>query len=187
MLGRVHPFDRGARGAQGVAPVAGVEGGRGIRQLELELATRVAGAVPLLLPEHMDAGEVGRLLDEIEVSLVIVDDESRLALLRRAGLRDALLFECDDRSWERLRGMGLERRKRQPDLLTWVDSVRADLEDGRKLCAVRRYPEAIRALTRGLDRARRIPFLPPRPGNSTRGSSRPGAARTPTTCTRWPT
>jgi hypothetical protein len=98
----------------------------GIRQLELELATRVAGAVPLLLPEHMDAGEVGRLLDEIEVSLVIVDDESRLALLRRAGLRDALLFECDDRSWERLRGMGLERRKRQPDLLTWVDSVRAD-------------------------------------------------------------
>jgi hypothetical protein len=57
---------------------------------------------------------------------VIVDDESRLALLRRAGLRDALLFECDDRSWERLRGMGLERRKRQPDLLTWVDSVRAD-------------------------------------------------------------
>jgi hypothetical protein len=96
----------------------------GIRQLELELATRVAGAVPLLLPEHMDPREVGRLLDEIEVSLVVVDDESRLALLRRAGLRDAQLFECDDRSWERLRGMGLERRKRQPDVLAWVDSVR---------------------------------------------------------------
>ena len=39
-------------------------------------------------------------------------------------LADAQLFECDDRSWERLRGMGLERRKRQPDVLSWVDSVR---------------------------------------------------------------
>jgi hypothetical protein len=96
----------------------------GIRQLELELATRVAGAVPLLLPEHLDPAEVGRLLDEIEVRLVVVDHESRLALLRRAGLQDAQLFECDDRSWERLRGMGLERRKRQPDVLSWVDSVR---------------------------------------------------------------
>ncbi|PKH43831.1 AMP-binding enzyme [Nocardioides alpinus] len=96
----------------------------GIRQLELELATRVAGAVPLLLPERMDPAEVGRLLDRIEVRLVIVDHESRLALLRRAGLDDAQLFECDDRSWERLRGMGLERRKRQPDVLSWVDSVR---------------------------------------------------------------
>jgi hypothetical protein len=98
----------------------------GIRQLELELATRVAGAVPLLLPEHMDPGEVGRLLDDVQVRLVIVDHESRLALLRRAALADAQLFECDDRSWERLRGMGLERRKRQPDVLSWVASVRRD-------------------------------------------------------------
>jgi uncharacterized protein (DUF2384 family) len=98
----------------------------GIRQLELELATRVAGAVPLLLPDHMDPVEVGRLLDEIQVRLVIVDHEHRLALLRRAALADAQLFECDDRSWERLRGMGLERRKRQPDLLSYVDSLRAD-------------------------------------------------------------
>lgn len=97
----------------------------GIRLLELELATRVAGAVPLLLPEHLDPAEVARLLDEIEVRLVIVDDESRLALLRRAALAEAQLFECDDRSWERLRGMGLERRKRQPDVLAWVDGVRA--------------------------------------------------------------
>ena len=98
----------------------------GIRQLELELATRVAGAVPLLLPDHLDPAEVGRLLDEIQVRLVIVDHESRLSLLRRAALAEAQLFECDDRSWERLRGMGLERRKRQPDLLSYVDSVRAD-------------------------------------------------------------
>lgn len=97
----------------------------GIRQVELELATRVAGAVPLLLPEHLDPDEVGRLLDEVEVRLVIVDHESRLALLRRAGLMDAQLFECDDRSWERLRGMGLDRRKRHPDLLRWVGSARA--------------------------------------------------------------
>ena len=98
----------------------------GIRQLELELATRVAGAVPLLLPDHMDPAEVGRLLDAIEVRLVIVDHESRLSLLRRAALAEAQLFECDDRSWERLRGMGLDRRKRQPDLLSYVDSVRRD-------------------------------------------------------------
>ena len=98
----------------------------GARQLELELATRIAGAVPLLLPDHMDPAEVGRLLDEIEVRLVIVDHESRLPLLRRASLGEAQLFECDDRSWERLRGMGLERRKRQPDLLSYVDSVRKD-------------------------------------------------------------
>lgn len=98
----------------------------GIRQLELELATRVAGAVPLLLPDHMAPVEVGRLLDEIEVRLVIVDHESRLPLLRRAALTEAQLFECDDRSWERLRGMGLERRKRQPDLLSYVESVRSD-------------------------------------------------------------
>lgn len=102
----------------------------GIRQLELELATRVAGAVPLLLPEHMDPGEVGRLLDGIQVRLVIVDHESRLALLRRAALTEAQLFECDDRSWERLRGMGLERRKRQPDVLDWVRSARAGSPSG---------------------------------------------------------
>lgn len=102
----------------------------GIRQLELELATRVAGAVPLLLPEHMDPAEVGRLLDEIEVRLVVVDDESRLALLRRAALADAQLFECDDRSWERLRGMGLDRRKRQPDVLPWVARARAGASSG---------------------------------------------------------
>lgn len=97
----------------------------GIRQLELELATRVAGAVPLLLPEHLDPAEVGRLLDEIAVRLVVVDDESRLSLLRRAVLADAQLFECDDHSWERLRGMGLDRRKRQPDVLAWVADARS--------------------------------------------------------------
>ena len=102
----------------------------GIRQLELELATRVAGAVPLLLPEHMDPREVGRLLDEIQVRLVIVDHESRLALLRQAALAEAQLFECDDRSWQRLRGMGLERRKRQPDVLDWVTSARAGSPSG---------------------------------------------------------
>ena len=47
----------------------------GIRQLELELATRVAGAVPLLLPEHLDPHEVSRLLDDIQVRLVVVDDD----------------------------------------------------------------------------------------------------------------
>ncbi|GAA5134587.1 hypothetical protein GCM10023339_71360 [Alloalcanivorax gelatiniphagus] len=102
----------------------------GVRQLELELATRVAGAVPLLLPEHLDPHEVARLLDEIEVRLVVVDDESRLALLRHAALADAQLFECDDRSWERLRGMGLERRKRQPDVLSWVAGARAGASSG---------------------------------------------------------
>jgi len=98
----------------------------GIRQLEIELATRVAGAVPLLLPEHLDPEDVRHLLDGVQVRLVVVDDERRLALLRRAPLDDAQLFECDDHSWERLRGMGLERRKRQPDLLAWVAGVRAD-------------------------------------------------------------
>ena len=102
----------------------------GIRQLELELATRVAGAVPVLLPDHMDQAEVGRLLDDIEVRLVIVDHESRLALLRRAGLMDAQLFECDDRSWERLRAMGLDRRKRQAGVLSWADAARTDAPSG---------------------------------------------------------
>jgi hypothetical protein len=102
----------------------------GIRQVELELATRLAGAVPLLLPDHMDPVEVGRLLDEVEVRLVIVDDDSRLELLQKAGLMEAQLFECDDRSWERLRGMGLERRKRQPDLLAWVGNARAGAPSG---------------------------------------------------------
>jgi hypothetical protein len=102
----------------------------GVRQVELELATRVAGAVPLLLPEHLDPHEVSRLLDDIEVRLVVVDDESRLALLRHAALADAQLFECDDRSWERLRGMGLERRKRQPDVLSWVATARAGASSG---------------------------------------------------------
>ena len=114
----------------------------GIRQLELELATKVAGAVPLLLPERMDPVEVGRLLDDIEVRLVIVDHESRLSLLRKAGLADAQLFECDDRSWERLRAMGLERRKRQPDVLSWVDSARADAPSGAVLGLPREKAEA---------------------------------------------
>lgn len=114
----------------------------GIRLLELELATRVAGAVPLLLPEHLDPREVGRLLDEVEVRLVIVDDEQRLALLRHAALADAQLFECDDRSWERLRGMGLERRKRQPDVLAWVDSVRAGAPSGAVLGLPREKSQA---------------------------------------------
>lgn len=114
----------------------------GIRQVELELATRVAGAVPLLLPEHLDPGEVGRLLDEVEVRLVVVDHESRLTLLRRAALADAQLFECDDRSWERLRGMGLERRKRQPDLLPWVANARADASSGAVLGLPREKSDA---------------------------------------------
>jgi hypothetical protein len=102
----------------------------GIRQLELELATRLAGAMPLLLPDELDVDEVGRLLDEVEVRLVVVDEESRLSLLRRAALADAQLFECDDRSWERLRAMGLERRKRQPDLLAWVAGARTGAASG---------------------------------------------------------
>ena len=116
----------------GVAPgqVVVIRVPAGIRQLELELATRVAGAVPLLLPEHMDPVEVGRLLDEIEVRLVIVDHEGRLPLLSRAGLAGAQLFECDERSWERLRGMGVARRKRQPDVLSLVESVRVDVPSG---------------------------------------------------------
>jgi hypothetical protein len=128
----------------GVAPgqVVVIRVPTGIRQLELELATRVAGAVPLLLPEHMDPVEVGRLLDAIEVRLVIVDHESRLALLRRAGLMDAQLFECDDRSWERLRGMGLERRKRQSDVLSWVDSVRRGSPSGAVLGLPREKSQA---------------------------------------------
>lgn len=114
----------------------------GIRLLELELATRVAGAVPLLLPEHLDPREVARLLDEIEVRLVIVDHESRLALLRHAALAEAQLFECDDRSWERLRGMGLERRKRQPGVLDWVDQVRAGAPSSAVLGLPREKSEA---------------------------------------------
>ena len=42
----------------------------GVRQLEIELATRLAGAVPLLLPEHLDPDEVRHLLDGVEVRLV---------------------------------------------------------------------------------------------------------------------
>ena len=130
-------FRRVIDGAAGMIE-AGVDPGQvvvirvpaGIRQLELELATRVAGAVPLLLPDHMDPREVGRLLDEIQVRLVVVDRESRLALLRHASLEDAQLFECDDTSWERLRGIGLERRKRQPDVLSWVESARAGAPSG---------------------------------------------------------
>lgn len=114
----------------------------GIRQLELELATRVAGAVPLLLPERMDPAEVARLLEEVAVRLVIVDHESRLALLRRAGLAGAQLFECDDHSWERLRAMGLERRKRQPDMLSWVDSVRVGRPSGAVLGLLREKADA---------------------------------------------
>ncbi|WP_210650005.1 AMP-binding protein [Nocardioides sp. SYSU D00065] len=114
----------------------------GIRQLELELATRVAGAVPLLLPEHLDPAEVARLLDEVDVRLVVVDRESRLALLRQAALAEAQLFECDDRSWERLRAIGLERRKRQPDVLTWVDSVRVGAPTGAVLGLPREKSEA---------------------------------------------
>ena len=102
----------------------------GIRQLELELATRIAGAVPLLLPETLDPHEVGRLVDGIQVRLVIVDNDSRLALLRQASLRDSQLFECDDRSWERLRRIGLERRKRQPSVLALVDAARAGKPSG---------------------------------------------------------
>ena len=102
----------------------------GIRQLELELATRVAGAVPLLLPDQLDPTEVGRLLDEVEVRLVVVDHARRLTLLRRAGLTEAQLFECDDRSWERLRGMGLERRKREPDVLLRAHAVRDRAHSG---------------------------------------------------------
>ena len=59
-------------------------------------------------------------------------------LLRRAAtlwtelqaLADAQLFECDDRSWERLRSMGLERRKRQPDVLSWVARARSGASSG---------------------------------------------------------
>ncbi|MBC2932685.1 AMP-binding protein [Nocardioides sp. zg-1228] len=126
-------YRRAIDGAAGMIE-AGVDPGQvvvirvptGIRQLEIELATRVAGAVPLLLPERLDPEGVRHLLDGVQVRLVVVDDERRLALLRRATLDGAQLFECDEPSWERLRAMGLERRKRQPDLLGWVAGARAD-------------------------------------------------------------
>lgn len=114
----------------------------GMRLVELELATRVAGAVPLLLPDHLDPVEVGHLLDAVEVRLVVVDHESRLSLLRRSALADAQLFECDERSWERLRGMGLDRRKRQPDLLAWVAAARAGAPTGAVLGLPREKSEA---------------------------------------------
>ena len=72
----------------------------GIRQLELEFATRVAGAVPLLLPEHLDQGEVGRLLDAIEVRLVVVDDAERPSTAPGGRRRDAAS------SWQGLRSDG---------------------------------------------------------------------------------
>ena len=181
----------------------------GIRQLELELATRVAGAVPLLLPERMDPAEVGRLLDEIEVRLVVVDHESRLTLLRRAGLADAQLFECDDRSWERLRGMGLERRKRQPDVLSWVATPYATgrtsapvlglpREKSRGLALPARVPPArcptSPPTTSCCSPARRPTASPPscatptsRPGARWRGSRRPTSSRPRSRTSRRPT
>lgn len=96
----------------------------GIRLAELELAVRAMGAVPLMLPERLGPAEVGRLLEGVDVRLVVVDRQQRLALLRHAALADAQLFECDDDSWGRLRAMGAERRGREPGVLVHADALR---------------------------------------------------------------
>ena len=60
----------------------------GARQLELELATRVAGAVPLLLPEHLDAqmyaGGIGKVGTRMGTGLAMAVDNTvnMVSLLR---------------------------------------------------------------------------------------------------------
>lgn len=96
----------------------------GARLVELELATRAMGGIPLLLPERMDPHEVGLLLRGADVGLVVVDQESRLEILRHAALDHAQLFECDDTSWDRLREIGAEDRTQRPGVLAQADAAR---------------------------------------------------------------
>ena len=97
----------------------------GMRLVELELATRAAGAVPLMLPEELDPRKVGALLDGVEVRLVVADRQQRAAQLRHVALDDAELFECDDESWGRLRALGAAQRSREPGLVGRADALRS--------------------------------------------------------------
>ena len=123
--------DRVLDGAAGMM-YAGVGAGQvvvimvpaGVRLVELELATRAAGAVPLMLPEGLDPRQVGTLLDGIDVRLVVVDRQQRLAQLHHVALTEAELFECDDESWGRLRALGADHRSRVPGLVTRADALR---------------------------------------------------------------
>ncbi len=96
----------------------------GARLVEIELASRAMGAIPLLLPQRLDPQEVATLLESADVGLVVVDEESRLELLRHADLADAQLYECDDSSWERLREVGAEDRTQRPGVLAQADAQR---------------------------------------------------------------
>lgn len=97
----------------------------GVRLVELELATRAAGAVPLMLPEGLEPRKVGTLLAGMDVRLVVADQQQRLAQLRHVRLAEAELFECDDESWGRLRAFGAQHRTRSPGLVARADASRA--------------------------------------------------------------
>ncbi|CAA9371121.1 MAG: hypothetical protein AVDCRST_MAG32-576 [uncultured Nocardioides sp.] len=97
----------------------------GVRLVELELATRAAGAVPLMLPEGLEPRKVGTLLAGMDVRLVVADRQQRLAQLRHVRLAEAELFECDDESWGRLRAFGAQHRTRTPGLVARAEASRA--------------------------------------------------------------
>ena len=118
--------------------------GAGIRTVELELAARVAGAVPVLLPDELAPEDVPGLLGQLDVRLVVADRPARLDLLAGADLDDALLFTCDDLSWDRLVSLGAARLSGEPDLPTLDDSLRD--------------PAATRTVL-GLARAKASPWL----------------------------
>jgi len=95
----------------------------GVRLVGLELATRAAGAVPLMLPDELEPRKVGALLAGVDVRLVVVDRPQRLAQVRHVALAEAELFECDDESWGRLRALGAEARLRDPELVARADAA----------------------------------------------------------------
>jgi hypothetical protein len=109
----------------GVGQVVVIMVPAGIRLVELELATRAAGAVPLMLPDRLEPTKVGALLDGVDVRLVVADQQQRLAQLRHVRLSHAELFECDDESWGRLRALGADHRTREPALVERADTSRA--------------------------------------------------------------
>jgi hypothetical protein len=96
---------------------------------DLELAVRATGAVLVHVSPSVPAADVARLLEEVEVRLVVTDGGTAPDPLAGLTLDRALRLDLDGgEGWRRLRQLGAERLVMDPDVVTRTEAM-VDPED----------------------------------------------------------
>lgn len=88
---------------------------------ELEIALRAIGAVVVHLAPGLSSDELAGALVDVDVRLVLTPDEGELERLAGLTFRSAQMFAVDEAGWDRLLGLGTERLRMDPDVVSRVD------------------------------------------------------------------